>query len=379
MAETDEYGIFSVLPCLLHSIITVGVIFRFGFERSWFHRLDGSGKLLTPTIKPTPGFSATADAERLHRAMKGAGTDEETIVNILARRTNHERQEICEAYQSLYQKSLRDALKDDCSGQFKTVLCELVNDTPYMLAKALYYAMKGLGTNDRVLIEVLTCLWNDEMRAVSEAYTKVLEKKGENTERTLRSDISKDTSGDFQYALLCLVDAQRDDIPPLQLKSVHDKGVETVINQELADADAKELLAAGASRVGTNEKRITRVICGRTPFQLCAANDAYSKLFGRSLLDDMTSELSGDYRKLILSVLRYAIDRPKLIAEWLHDTMHGLGTKDYALMRLIITRSEIDLGTVKQAYEESYGKSLADAVKGDTSGDYRKVLLAMVA
>lgn len=67
------------------------------------------------------------------------------------------------------------------------------------------------------------------------------------TERTLRSDISKDTSGDFQYALLCLVDAQRDDIPPLQLKSVHDKGVETVINQELADADAKELLAAGAS------------------------------------------------------------------------------------------------------------------------------------
>lgn len=41
-----------------------------------------------------------------------------------------------------------------------------------MLAKALYYAMKGLGTNDRVLIEVLTCLWNDEMRAVSEAYTK---------------------------------------------------------------------------------------------------------------------------------------------------------------------------------------------------------------
>ncbi|TPP66164.1 Annexin [Fasciola gigantica] len=56
------------------------------------------------------------------------------------------------------------------------------------------------------------------------------------------------------------------------------------------------------SRVGTNEKRITRVICGRTPFQLRAANDAYAKLFGKSLLDDMTSELSGDYRQLILAV-----------------------------------------------------------------------------
>ncbi|VDP80111.1 unnamed protein product [Echinostoma caproni] len=290
---------------------------KFGFERSWFHRLDGSGHLLKPTIQPTPGFSATADAERLHRAMKGAGTDEETLINVLARRTNHERQEICQAYESLYQKPLRAALKDDCSGQFKTVLCELVHDTPYMLAKALYYAMKGLGTNDRVLIEVLTTLWNDEMHAVSEAYKKVLEKKGED------------------------IDGQRDDIPMIQLKAVKDKGVESVTNNELAEADAKELLAAGASRVGTNEKRITRVICGRTPFQLRAANEAYTRLFGKSLIEDMTSELSGDYRRLILAVLRYAIDRPKLIAEWLHDTMHGLGTKDYALMRLIITRSEV--------------------------------------
>ncbi|VDQ07506.1 unnamed protein product [Trichobilharzia regenti] len=82
----------------------------------------------------------------------------------MARRTNYERQEICQSFMN--------ELKSETSGDFRKVLCQLVVDTPYMLAKSLYYAMKGLGTNDRVLIEILTTLWNDEIRAVAEAYKK---------------------------------------------------------------------------------------------------------------------------------------------------------------------------------------------------------------
>ncbi|KER23162.1 Annexin [Opisthorchis viverrini] len=343
----------------------------FGFQRSLFHRLGADGTMLRPTIESTPGFSASADAERLHRAMKGAGTDEDTLINILARRTNHERQQICATYESLYHKPLRKAIKDDTSGQFRTVLCELCHDLPYILAKGLYYAMKGLGTNDRVLIEVLATLWNDEVKAVSEAY-----KQG--PDRTLLSDLTSDTSNHFQYALSILAQGQRDDLPVLQLKAVPEKGVATVVNKELAEVDAKELLAAGASRVGTSEKRITRIITGRTTFQLAADAEAYQRMFGKPLLDDMNSELSGDYRALIIALIRYATDRANLLAEWLHDAMAGLGTKDYALMRLLITRSEIDLQEVKEAYEKKYNKSLANAIRGDASGDYLKTLLALL-
>ncbi|KAG5449894.1 Annexin A6 [Clonorchis sinensis] len=351
----------------------------FGFQRSLFHRLGADGKMLRPTIEPTPGFSASADAERLHRAMKGAGTDEDTLINILARRTNHERQQICATYESLYHTPLRKVIKDDTSGQFRTVLCELCHDLPYILAKGLYYAMKGLGTNDRVLIEVLTSLWNDEVKAVSDAYKQVLEhEKVDRPDRTLLSDLVSDTSNHFQYALSILAQGQRDDLPALQLKAVPEKGVATVVNKELTEVDAKELLAAGASRVGTSEKRITRIITGRTTFQLAADAEAYERMFGKPLLDDMNSELSGDYRSLIIALIRYATDRANLLAEWLHDAMTGLGTKDYALMRLLITRSEIDLQEIKEAYEKKYNKSLANAIRGDTSGDYMKTLLALL-
>lgn len=58
--------------------------------------------------------------------------------------------------------------------------------------------------------------------------------------------------------------------------------------------------------------------------------------------------------------------------------MKGLGTNDAALIRIIVTRAEIDMQYIKAEYRKKYKKSLNDAVYSETSGNYRTFLLCLL-
>lgn len=56
-------------------------------------------------------------------------------------------------------------------------------------------------------------------------------------------------------------------------------------------------------------------------------------------------------------------NRPNYFAERLHIAMKGLGTDDDALIRIIVSRCEIDLANIKYEYERAHSKTLLSAVK----------------
>lgn len=55
-----------------------------------------------------------------------------------------------------------------------------------------------------------------------------------------------------------------------------------------------------------------------------------------------------------------------------------LGTNDRQLIRLIVTRCEIDMTEIKEAFARLFGESLRECIKGDTSGDYKAALYALI-
>lgn len=58
--------------------------------------------------------------------------------------------------------------------------------------------------------------------------------------------------------------------------------------------------------------------------------------------------------------------------------LQGIGTNEKVLIDIICSRSNEELIEIKRAYESEFKRLLESDVKSDTSGDFRRLLLALL-
>ncbi|CAL8079559.1 unnamed protein product [Orchesella dallaii] len=309
----------------------------------------------TPTLLEGP-FDASADAQALRKAMKGFGTDETAIISVLSKRTGNQRLQIAQAFKSGFGKDLVKDLKSELGGRLEEVVVALMTPRYEFLAKKLKKAMSGIGTKEKTLVDVLCTATNTEIREINATYHRLFN-------RSLESDIQGDTSGHFCRLLVSVNTGARDESPTA------DPG--------MASQDAQALLQAGEKKMGTDESTFNMILARRSFAQLRLTLHEYERLSGHSLEKAIQSEFSGDIETGLLAVVKSARNRAAYFAERLHDSLAGMGTKDDDLIFIVVTRAEIDMENVKQEYNKMYHKSVAQAISGDTSGDYKKILLGL--
>ncbi|XP_036454243.1 annexin A1-like [Colossoma macropomum] len=309
------------------------------------------------TVKPAPQFSASGDAAVLDKAIKAKGVDEVTIIEVLAKRSNEQRQQIKAAYQKAAGKPLDVALKSALSGELEDVVLALLRTPAQYDAQQLKEAMKGLGTDEDTLVEILASRTNSQIRELKKAYKDEYKKE-------LEDDIKSDTGGDFRNALLALCKAARSE--------------EGVANEEQADKDAKALYEAGEKKKGTDCTVFIDILTSRSAAQLRKVLQLYSKYSKVDVAKAVDLELKGDIENLLVAVVKCVGSKPAYFAEKLNLAMKGSGYKGKILTRILVSRSEVDLVQIKQEYKNKYGKTLYKDILDDTKGDYEKILLALV-
>jgi len=139
--------------------------------------------------------------------------------------------------------------------------------------------------------------------------------------------------------------------------------------------------------LGTDEAVLIELLAPCSEKELKKLNETYQRLHKTDLSSLIKSEISGDFRNLMLEIVKASrpsdgeVDdaKAKADAETLYKEGEGkLGTNEKVFIEILTHRSRSHLQQVFRHYEQKTGHTFDRALKKETSGDFRRALLALV-
>ncbi|XP_033118712.1 annexin A13-like [Anneissia japonica] len=309
------------------------------------------------TVFPTQNFDRIADAKLMKAAIKDKEVDLEVVVGVLVNRSNEQRQAIKWQYNKEYKKDLETELDKLLSGDMSEVIVGLLDTPDVYDAKCLFKAMEGIGTDEKALIGILLSRNNKQLEAIKSAY-KTLYK------RSLIEDLDSETSGYFKQLLITFAHATRDESETVDLTR--------------ARHDAKVIFEAGEGQWGIDKSEINEVLENRSDAQLRATFKAYDEISELGIEGAIKDQASGDIQEGYLAVIKTACNPAKFFAERIYHSMQGLLKDDDQLIRVVISRSEVDLLRMKTEFYNLHSKRVHDYIKEECKDDFVQVLLGIV-
>ncbi|GFP86556.1 annexin d5 [Phtheirospermum japonicum] len=289
------------------------------------------------------------DAMQLYRAFKA-------VINILAHRDATMRSLIAQEYRAIYSEDLNKRLASELRGDVEKAILLWMPDPATRDATIVREALV-VDIKLKAATEVICSRTSTQIQQFKQIYHARFH-------AYLEHDIENQASGDLKKLLLAYVSAMRYEGPE--------------VDRAMAEHDAKALYKAGERKLGTDEKTFIQIFSGRSRAHLAAVSSAYHSMYGKSLKKAVKSETSGNFEFGLVTILQCAENPGKYFAKVLHKAMKGMGTNDSALIRAIVTRTEIDMQYIKAEYQKKYGKTLYDAVKSETSSHYQTFLLSLI-
>ena len=298
----------------------------------------------------------SSDAETLRNAMKGFGTDENTLIKVVGNRTNRQRQIIKEQYKAAFGRDLISDLKSELHGKMEDAFVALFTDPIEFDADSLRDALHGAGTDEDTLIEIIASRNNQQLFAIKQCYNTKYK-------RNLEADIKSDVHGTLQNLLVSLLQGKRSMNPNP--------------DQGRCAAIAKEIFDAGEAKLGTDESSFNKYFVSLSPVELICVAQHYHKLTGHTILEAIEKEFHGDSKKAFKTIVYATLSPSEYFATRVNKAIKNFGTKDHLLMRVLITRDEIDMPTIKQYYKQLYGKDMIEEIKSDIHGEYQKLMIEL--
>ncbi|GAU99539.1 hypothetical protein RvY_10528 [Ramazzottius varieornatus] len=316
-----------------------------------------------PIVKDICPFDAKSDANFLWMALQG-GDRELEVVEVLTHRSNRQRQEIAASFLECYGQDLLGLLKMQMGDHMHDVFNALFLLPEVHDAVSIHEAIQGNLPDEETLLEIICTRTNAELEALRDAYTTLYQ-------RDLVEDVTSKSSGDFRRLMMAIALGIRDEdtsdaTDPIQLK-------------DQARLEAQLLLEPISEKLPASQVASTFVIMLANPSyaQLRMTLKEFERVAKAETEKIISRSIPPDISPALLTIVRIAKSKEGFFAENLQKALRSEG-QDKRLIRLIVSRSEKDLGNIRDEFQKLYNTSLDTVITGENICNYRSVLAAMI-
>ena len=296
------------------------------------------------------------DAENLRNAM--IIKNEKVIIDILGQRTYQQRTKILTTFNKTYNKDLVQELQKYFTGKnsFEEFISGIFTNPIEFDCISLHNAIKGIKTHLGTVIEIISTRPSFMLKQIAQKYHELYKGK------ELIKDIESCSSGILRKILISLIENNRSYNNSPNLDECQEK--------------AEKLKHEGVKRWEGNNSFFIKIFTTNSPMELVYISRMFHKMMGFTIIQGINNEYSGDIRKYLTTFVFAVLSPSEYFATKINKAVNGKIEKN--LMRIIITRHEIDMEEIKQYYFKLYGKEMIKDLKTNFSGDYYNLISKMV-
>ncbi|KAL3984894.1 Annexin family protein [Acanthocheilonema viteae] len=303
----------------------------------------------TVTGPSDDNFHPIKASEKLRQALNGLDTNEKAIIEVTVGHNNFQRQQIMNTYEYLHSRILMDDLKDELGGFFLDTISSLFIPTHFYLATLLHQSLCNYKLNRDVAVEIGCTRTTTQMKAIMNAYRM-----------TYCSTLERDTvikvEGIFGVMLQLLLCSPRNE----QINETD------MLIEKHVDLIIKKLF------IGHSWRHIAAVI-----------DKIDAKLGGNGHFIETqiiyNGNIPSDIKNILLTIVKISRNTQWYFAEKLHNALSNSKPDHKTIIRILVSRNEIDLSNICYEYSKHYNHSLIFDIGKICRGEYYHLLSSLLS
>jgi len=124
-----------------------------------------------------------------------------------------------------------------------------------------------------------------------------------------------------------------------------------------------------------NNEELIRIVARHSNEDLQLIAEAYVKHYGKALPEAIKDAALGEYATLLIDLV---IPRASFAARTIHNAISGAGTKESAIIDVVVHESKHQLDAIKAAYSNLFSRDLTAAIASDLSGHFKQAVVALL-